>query len=467
MDFMQKLNAAIERNKSLLCVGLDPRTERLPRKDSTEESLVAWGEKIIQQTADLVCCYKPNFAFFEQHGPEGLKALRHITAAIPEDIPILLDVKRGDIGSTAQAYARAAFEQWNADAVTLNPYLGEDSIKPFLEYDGKAVFLLCHTSNPSSASIQHHGQPALYEYIARTAQAWGSTEQVGFVVGATHPEALEIVRTICPSSWILAPGVGAQGGDLVKTMSVGLRTDGKGLIVPVSRGVIMADDPGKAAENLRSQIYAAAGETAAADRPAKDKKEPLVKELFSTGCIKFGSFTLASGKQSPIYIDLRRIVSFPKLFEMAASAYIDLVKGLKFDHIAGVPYAALPTGAVVAWKLGRSFIYPRKEAKQHGTGQMIEGVFGSLEKTVILEDVITSGGSIVASVEVLRNAGLKVSDVLVLVDREQGGREKMAAHGLNLHAVMTIHEILAILKDSELIDTQTFQNVKEYLNESC
>ncbi len=465
MDFVRKLNAAIEKNKSLLCVGLDPRTEVLPQEGSIEDRLASWGEEIIRQTADLVCCYKPNFAFFEQHGPDGLKALQRISTAIPDHIPVLLDVKRGDIGSTAQAYARAAFEQWGADAVTLNPYLGEDSVKPFLEYEGKTVFLLCHTSNPSSASVQHYGQSPLYEYIAQTAQNWGTAEQIAFVVGATHPEALDRVRAISPSNWILVPGVGAQGGDLEKTLAAGLRKDGKGLIVPVSRGVIMADDPREAAEKLRSQIYASCNSTSV-DRPVTDPRAALVKELYATGCIKFGSFILASGKQSPIYIDLRRVVSFPGLFEMVVKAYVNLFKELKFDHVAGVPYAALPTGAVVAWKLGRSFIYPRKEAKQHGTGNLIEGVFQSGQTTVVLEDVITSGGSIVTSVDVLRDAGLKVKDVLVLVDREQGGGSKIAAAGLNLHAVMTISEILRILKKCELIDAQTFQSVSGYINEN-
>ena len=464
MSFFKKLEVAIEKNQSLLCIGLDPRTDILPQEGSIEERLTVWGEGIIRQTADVACCYKPNFAFFEQHGPDGLAALRRVIAAVPENIPVLLDVKRGDIGSTAQAYARAAFEQWGADAVTLNPYLGEDSVKPFLAYEGKAVFLLSYTSNPSAASLQHHGQPPLYEYIARVAQNWGTTEQIGFVVGATQPEELAKVREVCPNNWILAPGVGAQGGDLAAALSAGLRADGQGVIVPISRGVIMADDPHKAAEELRGQIFKAAGVVKTAPRQVVDDKVELVRELFATGCIKFGNFTLASGKQSPIYIDLRRVVSFPKLFEMVARSYAGIVSALKFDHIAGVPYAALPTGALVAWQLGRSFIYPRKETKQHGTGQMIEGAFEAGQSVVVLEDVITSGGSIVTSVEVLRQAGLKVDDVVVLVDREQGGPSKMADAGLTLHAVMTISEILTTLRESGLIDAQTFQEVRNYLD---
>ena len=149
---------------------------------------------------------------------------------------------------------------------------------------------------------------------------------------------------------------------------------------------------------------------------------------------------------------------------MVAQSYAEIVRELAFDHIAGVPYAALPTGAVVAWELQQSFIYPRKEVKKHGTGQMIEGAFQAGQTAVILEDVITSGGSIVNSVEVLRQAGLEVNDVVVLVDREQGGHSKMASIGLDLHAVMTISDVLTILRGCGLIDAQTFKDVREYLD---
>ena len=236
MSFFSKLNAAIETNHSLLCVGLDPVEANLLPGTDIGTRLVDWAGKLIEQTGDLVCCYKPNIAFYEQFGLKGLKALQDTLALIPQTIPVILDAKRGDIGSTAEAYATAVFEQWGADAVTLSPYLGEDSVAPFLARQGKAIFLLCHTSNPSAGQIQLHGKPPLYQWIAQTAQSWGSDDQIGFVVGATQPEALQHVRSICPSNWILAPGVGAQGGDLDQALSAGLRADGRGLIIPVSRG---------------------------------------------------------------------------------------------------------------------------------------------------------------------------------------------------------------------------------------
>ncbi len=254
MNFFSKLSAAIDANASLLCVGLDPQPEMLRDEKTIEESLFNWGKRIILQTSDLVCCYKPNFAFYEQFGLEGLRALQRTLSEIPDSIPVILDVKRGDIGSTANALAKAAYEQWGADAVTLSPYLGEDSIQPFLAIEDKAVFILCYTSNPSAVQIQQHGVPPLFEHIAITSQKWGKPEQIGLVVGATQPDALAAVRRICPQTWILAPGVGAQGADLSAALSAGLRVDGKGLIIPVSRGIIAAQDPRQAALDLRESI---------------------------------------------------------------------------------------------------------------------------------------------------------------------------------------------------------------------
>jgi uridine monophosphate synthetase len=466
MSFISKLTAAICANDSLLCVGLDPQQDMLPDGDNIEESLVAWGKKLIEQTSDLVCCYKPNFAFYEQFGLAGLRALQRTLEEVPDSIPVLLDVKRGDIGSTASALAVASYEQWGADAVTLSPYLGEDSIKPFLASEGKAVFILCYTSNPSAAQIQQHGVPPLFEHIARTAQNWGTPEQIGLVVGATQPDALSAVRDICPQTWILAPGVGAQGADLSMALRAGLRTDGSGLIIPVSRGVIAASNPRQAAVDFRDTIRQEQAKLKSEAIEVLSKKSDLIVALFDTGCIKFGSFTLASGKQSPIYIDLRRVISFPGLFRKVALAYAEIVQGYGFDHIASVPYAALPAGSVVAWQLGVSMIYPRKEVKQHGTGQAIEGSFTAGQTAVMIEDVITTGGSIVSAAEVLRQAGIIVKDVVVLVDREQGGDSKMAEIGLSLHSVLKISEIVSTLKQKSLIDGDTYKIVMQYLNDN-
>jgi len=465
MGFFSKLTEAIRTNDSLLCVGLDPQQDMLPKKENIEESLFDWGKRIIEQTSDLVCCYKPNFAFYEQFGLDGLRALQRTLAEIPDAIPVILDVKRGDIGSTADALAAAAYDQWGADAVTLSPYLGEDSIKPFLKTKDKAVFILCLTSNPSAGQIQHHGLPPLFEQIARISQTWGDPDQIGLVMGATRPEELALIRKICPETWILAPGVGAQGADLSAALQAGLRHDGSGLIIPVSRGVIAASDPRTAAIAVRDTVREEQAKLKTKVIEIMSERTDLTVSLFKTGCIKFGDFLLASGKRSPIYIDLRRVISFPGLFRSVARAYEEIVRGIKFDLIASVPYAALPAGSVVAWQMGVCMIYPRKEVKEHGTGQAIEGSFEPGQIAVLIEDVITTGGSIIAATEVLRQAGLDLRDVVVLVDREQGGEKNMKDIGLSLHSILKISELILILKQQKLIDSETYDKVVKYLED--
>jgi uridine monophosphate synthetase len=464
LSFADKLKRAMARNDSLLCVGLDPDPAR-PSGPSGEEELVRWGQGIIEQTADVVCCYKPNFAFYEQYGPQGLRALRRTIAAVPDDVPVLLDAKRGDIGNTAAAYARAAFEVWGADGITISPYLGRDSVDPFLAYPGKAVFILCYTSNPSAAAIQDAGTPPLYRHVARLAQAWGDEERVGFVVGATRPEKLAEVRGLAPERWILAPGVGAQGGDLGAALRAGLTAGGGGLIVPVSRAVLYADDPRAAARDLRDRIcrerdrFPAAGE-----QPSSSPRTRLALGLHDAQCIRFGTFTLASGRQSPIYVDLRRAVSYPVLLKEIAAAYAALAQPLSFDRLAAVPYAALPLGAAVALHTDRPLIYPRKEVKAHGTGRAVEGDFEAGQTALVVEDVVTSGDSILQAIESLESAGLSVEDVVVLVDREQGGRESLAERGCRLHAVLTLGEILDVLLEEGRILRETYRDVQRALS---
>jgi uridine monophosphate synthetase len=467
-SFVEKLTRSIDRNDTLLCVGLDPDPKNFPAqfpKTIDAEALVSWGRAIIEQTSDLVCCYKPNYAFYEQYGPPGLEALRRTIALIPDDIPVLLDVKRGDIGSTAAAYARAAFEVWGADAVTVNPYLGQDSIAPYLAYPGKMAFILCYTSNPSAAEIQEFGgrDERLFEHIIRQGQEWGRTDQIGFVIGATQPHALASFRRLSPdrSSWILAPGIGAQGGELSAALAAGLDSKGGGLIIPVSRSVIYAQDPRAAAQALRDTMNRARRNLKPA-QPVSSAQTELILQLYETGCIQFGRFSLVSGQQSPIYLDLRRLTARPLLLRMAARAYAALLKPLSFDHLAAVPYAALTIATAVALTTNSSLIYPRKEVKAHGTGQTVEGVFSAGEKVVIIEDLVTTGGSVLRAIEALKTAGLAVSDVAVLIDREQGGREILAESGYRLHTALRLSDILETLREAGRISAEQVAEVKKF-----
>ncbi|GAB4442597.1 MAG: hypothetical protein Kow0031_24720 [Anaerolineae bacterium] len=468
-SFIEKLTAAIERNNSLLCVGLDPDPRQFPAHfpaEITTTALVAWGRQLIEQTADLVCCYKPNSAFYEQYGPPGIEALRQTIAAVPADIPVMLDAKRGDIGSTAAAYARAAIEVMRVDAVTLGPYVGADSIVPFLAYSGTAAFVLCFTSNPSAAEVQEFGAPGerMFEFIARRGQGWGNENQIGFVVGATRPNALARVRQLAPNSWILAPGIGAQGGDLQAALAAGLNAAGSGLIVPVSRGVIYADDPRAAAQQLRDDINAARQALRAEPPAPLPANHDLILQLHDAGCVQFGNFTLASGQQSPIYIDLRRLGSSAALLNRAARAYAELLRPLSFNHIAAVPYAALTIGTAVALHTGSSLIYPRKEAKAYGTGKNVEGVFAAGDTALVIEDLVTSGGSVLKAIEQLKSAGLQITDVAVLIDREQGGPQNLADAGYRLHAALQISHILDVLLAEGRVSTEQAAAVRAYLS---
>jgi orotidine-5'-phosphate decarboxylase len=238
MNFTDKLLAASRRNKSLLCIGLDPDPESMPKA-----GLLEFNKAIIDATTDLVCAYKPNLAFYEASGIEGLRALQKTIEHIPDNIPIIGDGKRGDIGNTAKAYAKALFVTFGFDAATVSPYLGFDSVEPFIGYKEKGVFILCRTSNPGAVDFQSlidaRGTP-LYEIVARKAKEWNVHGNIGLVVGATYTEELKAIRQLCPEMPILIPGIGAQGGDLASTVKYGIDAQGGKAIIAVSRQILYA-----------------------------------------------------------------------------------------------------------------------------------------------------------------------------------------------------------------------------------
>ncbi|MBI4496294.1 MAG: orotidine-5'-phosphate decarboxylase [Chloroflexi bacterium] len=242
MTFAEKLAEAVRRNESLVCVGLDPDPDLMAVRD-----VVAFNRAIIEATADLVCAYKPNYAFYEALGTPGIVALEKTRALIPAHLPVILDAKRGDIGNTSLFSARAAFDTWSFDALTVNPYLGRDALDPFLGYRDRGVLVLCHTSNPGSRDFQDLqvtgadgvSRP-LYEVVALAAREWNAYGNVGLVVGATYPAQLARLRALCPEMTFLVPGVGAQGGELEAVVRHGLNVQGAGLILNSSRQVLYA-----------------------------------------------------------------------------------------------------------------------------------------------------------------------------------------------------------------------------------
>ena len=245
MPFSLSLSRAWARSDSLLCVGLDPDPGKMPEHLAhAPDAIYQFCTAIADATADLVCAFKPQIAYFAaQRAEDQLEALiEHIHTAHPH-VPVILDVKRGDIGSTAEQYAREAFERYKADAVTVNPYMGFDSIEPWLAYSDRGVFLLCRTSNPGGADLQmlDVGGEKLYERVARLAAGpWTGGGELGLVVGATVPAELARVRALAPGLPLLVPGIGAQGGDVQASVSAGRTTEGLGMVINSSRAILYA-----------------------------------------------------------------------------------------------------------------------------------------------------------------------------------------------------------------------------------
>ncbi|MDO9005063.1 MAG: orotidine-5'-phosphate decarboxylase [Aquabacterium sp.] len=275
MNFTDQLQHAQRHHDSMLCVGLDPEPSRFPGAWKDQPARIYdFCAAIVDATKDLVCAFKPQIAYFAAHRAEDQleRLMAHIKRVAPQ-VPIILDAKRGDIGSTAEQYAREAFDRYQADAVTLSPFMGFDSVEPYLRYPGKGVILLCRTSNPGGSDLQNQrladvpGQPRLYEHLAGLAQGpWNTNGQVCLVVGATFPEEIARVRELAPTLPLLIPGVGAQGGDAAATVKAGQRVAADGTVT----GAIIVN-------SSRAVLYASAGDdfASAARRVAQDTRRAL------------------------------------------------------------------------------------------------------------------------------------------------------------------------------------------------
>lgn len=470
-SFFNRLEKRAREIDSLLCIGLDPHVKDLDAP--TVEALRLFCLRLIRETTDLALAYKPNVAFFEVFGAQGWQVLKEVIEAVPAEIPVILDAKRGDIASTAEAYAQAVFKSLGASAVTLSPYLGRDSIEPFLKDPERGVFLLCKTSNPGSGDLQDlvlSNGLFLYEQVASLAREWNTQGNVGLVAGATHLEALERIRLRAPDIWLLAPGVGAQGGEIQAALKVGLRADGFGMLIPLSRAISRAADPRAAAQDFVDELRRQ--QSAVRNRPVSAALQPETREIYAlmdglleAGCVKFGQFTLKSGTQSPIYLDLRQLVSFPALLSQAAAAYLPVLKKLSFDRLAAIPYAALPIGSAISLQGGWSMIYPRKEVKSYGTKAEVEGLFKAGETVVVIDDLATTGGSKFEAVEKLTAAGLNVRDVVVLIDRQSGAAEALEGAGFHLHAVMNLTDMLDHWQAAGKVPQQQIEAVRTFLRQ--
>jgi uridine monophosphate synthetase len=476
MNFFDKLHDNIARNQSFLFVGLDPNPEMLPNRYDSEEiitNLWEWLQFIIEETADFVCAYKPTLGFYEALGIPGLELLQKTLTAIPEHIPIILDAKHSDL-NTSTIFARTVFSEWGVDAITLSPYTGQDHVAPFLVYPDKAVFILCCTSNPGAETLQKypHNDSPLYLQVVKESKNWGTPEQLGLEVGTTKPEVLTSIRAMAPERIIMARSIWAEGSNLQQILAAGLNNSGNGLLIPVPQDMLSRQELSSEIQSLQAEINQAKTQltqdnsTCAVWLPDvsfvnKHPQQDLILQLYDIGCIMFGNFVQASGATFPYYIDLRKIISNPQVFNQVLIAYEQILQNLSFDRIAGIPYGSLPTATGLALRLQCPMIFPRKEVKAHGTRKVIEGNFHPGETVAVVDDILISGKSVMEGAEKLKSAGLKVNDIVVFIDHEHGVKDRLKENGYQGYAVLTLSEITETLYQSGRINEEQFLAFKE------
>jgi len=511
MSFFDRISSRSTAINSLLCVGLDPHSKELDlppaaTEEQRAEAAYQFCKRLIDATSPHAVAYKPNAAFFEALGTNlGCSTLRRVVDAIPDDILVLLDVKRGDIGSTAAAYAEACYDGergLKADGVTLSPLMGWDSVAPFVtgKYSDKGAFVLCKTSNPGSNDLLalNLQNQTLFEKIAELANEWSqkaesespsssaSAPRLGLVVGATDPSALSAARKAAgQGTWILAPGVGAQGGDLDAACRAGLNDEGGCMLIPVSRGVSRAADPAAEALKLKEGINIAraavlqgrAAKAAEADDGSDNTSiQPYQKEFIEfalkEGVLKFGSFVLKSGRTSPYFFNAGLFSSGSALSRLGrsyaaaimASELVDKDGKVTFDVVFGPAYKGISLGALVCAALYSDFgvdvgfAYNRKEAKDHGEGGILVGASMSDGKRVlIVDDVITAGTAIRESFTLLTKIGASPVGVAIALDRA----EKRSLED-PLSAVQAVARDLAV----PVVSIAALPQLQEYLKQS-
>jgi len=433
--FFGGLEERVREINSLICVGLDPHSSDVASYREKTQSQLSDAKlalelclNLVNATKHVACAFKPNAAFFEAFGAEGVEALKDLIGMIPDEIPVVLDVKRGDISTTADAYATACFDYYKAQCVTLHPYMGSDSILPFIEKGG--AFILCKTSNPSSNELETlrlADGSLLYEKVATLSSEWNKQgNNVGLVVGATDAHALKVARKAAPNLWILAPGVGFQGGNLEESAAAGLREDGMGLLIPISRGISRASDPKAAAEEFRDKVNAVRGMKTDTGPSLPEHQKGFFELALGCGVLKFGSFTLKSGRCSPYFFNAGLFNSGSAIARLG-EYYADTImeSGLKFDVLFGPAYKGIPLATAIAVALFTKYgkdvpvAYNRKEAKDHGEGGLLVGAPVKGTRVLIVDDVITAGTAIRESLDILSEEGASVAGVVIALDRQE------------------------------------------------
>jgi len=504
--FGEKLER-LQQRAGPLCIGLDTNWSKIPGEFKVlkrEEGTFQFNKIIIDSTSDLVCAFKLNTAFYEDT-PEGEKALERTVEYIHKKypyIPVIGDIKRADIESTNEGHLRTAFERYKFDAVTVNPWFGQTALESFLNMENKGIIFVVKTSNLGSDEFQNLpvsidevtttkeeflelykavGNTKMPVYLAmiwRISRFWNKNKNCYVVVGATYPEELSLVRKIAPSMQILLPGVGTQGAEVQTTVANGMDQNGRGMIINASRSVIFAkrekdETVGEAARReatkLRNEINYYRGNPEGMTQSQKE----LADTLFDIGAVQFGNFKLKLHEKnptaplSPIYFNLRVLRSAsPEIKLLACRVYQELTKDLQFDVFADVPTAITPIVSILSQITGIPMITPRTDKKTYGSGSQIDGTFRQGDTAVLMDDLITEGDSKFPAIEVLQENGLKVKDIIFLIDREQGGVQLLEKKGYKCHASFTISNLLRYYLRSGRIDQQKYDDTKNYLTKS-
>jgi orotidine-5'-phosphate decarboxylase len=483
--FLEKLRTKWDQGK-FVCIGLDQHS-------------FSKNKKIVDQTFDLVLAYKPNAAFYEAEGSKGWKELEKIVSYIrrkDSSIPIILDAKRADIGSTNDGYAKAYFDTLGVDAITVHPYLGKEAIQPFLDHKDKGSIILVKTSNPGAGELQDLkvGGVPLYIYVAKqVADKWNANGNCAVVVGATYPKELSEVRKVIGDLPILVPGIGTQGGDLEATLKNGLDSKGQGVIISSSRAIINAKSPREATLNLHNQISQILGK----EPLLKDSQMKLADLFLSTkteakvlrrkrvnGGFQFYQFIRktspidfpANSEEfaikvhekepdaplSPIYVNLRNLPV--NLLKEIAKVLAEVALNEKYDLCTGIPN----TANVFAQYYSKASKIPYIDVFEKigtSTDRKLVSAKGAKsgkgKKLLVIDDVISQGHSKFEAIKVAEDLGYKVG-LLVLIDRSQGGSQVLKEKGYSLYSAFSIFPLIDYyLKNKKITQTQ-YKSIKSY-----
>lgn len=489
LSAMDMLNAKWDEGK-FLCVGLDVVAD-------ADTSLYEKAKMIVEATADIAAAYKPNDAFYAGQGSEGIAQLEELVGYIKELAPdtlVIWDAKRADIANTNNGYA-AQQERLGAEGITIHPYLGGEAVKPLLSNEDNIGFVLGHTSNPGAGEFQHlqlQSGEMLWEHVVKNVaegDQWQHGAARGLVLGATYPEELAKARHLAGDDVVfLVPGVGKQGGDLDKSVRGAMNADGNGFIINVSSGISKAENH-KGEVTVRSIRKAALGfhkRTKEVWEDAKQNPQPsyyekmfldfdmrLGRQLLDEKCLNFGKFTLKSGMDSPVYMDLRAAITDPDVRSNITQIYVDMVerqeemRGRKFDLIAGNPQAATAFGTLVADRMHRRLIQPRAgEAKDHGLKRKVEGRFEEGEDVHLIEDLTTTASSVMETAVQLEEAGLVLAGVSTLIDREQGGTKRLRFFNKLNTSASTMRRVVTALGESGDISEEDYKRTVAYMDQN-